>query len=151
VISPASLRNSKPLPVFGRLILVAVIATSAVGLDACFSSPAATGTTKTGTTKLVLSAADNGRTISVRVPVDVTVVLPYDPASGNVWELSSGGAGFITTQSTKLTPPAGRIPGKQTFYLRLKLRHIQPVVFDDVPAGTLPNNPQQFSVTLKGQ
>lgn len=101
-------------------------------------------------TSVALTASDSMKTIQVHVPGKVTLTLPYDPASGMIWQLVSGGAGFSTVH-----PPAfhdrgsGATQGTEEFFFAVKDKGTLPIVLDYIKPGPITGAPKQFKVTLQ--
>jgi hypothetical protein len=138
----------------GRGLLTAGLVAAALGLAACGGSggsaaPTTTTTTHAGGT-LTLTQADNGRTIGIAVPGQVRVDLPYDKASGDIWQLASGGPGFSQDGPPTFAADPGQAgQGIQTLRFKVAGAGMVPLLLDDAPTGPLTTPPvKQFRVTL---
>jgi predicted secreted protein len=124
---------------------VSLVLMAGVAMTAC-----STVVTKAANS-LALTASDSMKTIQVRVPGRVTVTLPYDPASGMIWQLVSGGAGFSTVHSPVFHDRgSGATAGTEEFFFAVKDKGTLPVVLDYVKPGPITGAPKQFKVTLRG-
>lgn len=138
----------------GRGLLTAAVVAASLGLAACGGSGGSSATTTTTTThaggSLTLTQADNGRTIRIAVPGQVRVDLPYDKASGDIWQLASGGPGFSQDGPPTFTVNAGQAgQGIQTLRFTVAGAGMVPLLLDDAPTGPLTKPPvKQFRVTL---
>lgn len=138
----------------GRGLLTAVLVAAALGLAACGGSGGTAASTTTTTThaggSLTLTQADNGRTIGIAVPGQVRVDLPYDKASGDIWQLASGGPGFSQSGPPTFTANPGQAgQGIQTLRFSVTGAGMVPLLLDYAPTGPLTKPPvKQFRVTL---
>jgi hypothetical protein len=140
-----------------RTTFGAALVLAGLGAAACSSN--STGSTATTTTKapaatnhLSLTAADSAKTFSVEVPATITLTLPYRPASKDVWQLASGGAGFSqTAPSTYIRPTGSSSTGSQVFHFSLKAKSSLPIVVYLGPPGPFTTKPVKvFRATLHG-
>jgi len=78
--------------------------------------------------------------------------LPYNPSSGLIWVLASGGAGFSTTHGPLFHYLGSHAStGYEKFVFSMKDKGALPLVLDYSKPGPLSGNSnQQFKVTLEG-
>jgi predicted secreted protein len=121
---------------------------------ACSSEGKPTAAPKSKSTSpgvVTLTASDAAKTVKVHVPSSITLTLVYDPSSGMVWQLESGGAGFSMPR-----PPvfdnggSGAISGKEVLTFSMKDKGSLPLVLDYMKPGPISGTPKQFSMTLLG-
>ena len=139
--------------------IVSLLLLAGVAMAACSSGGNSVGAAKavqstlarpaTGT--VILTASDSKKTIQVHVPTKLTLSLPYDPSSGMVWQLESGGAGFSMPRSPVFHDPgSGATLGTEEFSFVMKGKGTLPVVLDYMKPAPITGTPHQFKVTLHG-
>jgi len=99
-----------------------------------------------------ISRVDANRTITVSVPARINLTLPYAPASGMIWQLASGGAGFSSTHAPVFHPPSSdRRSGTQVFTFAMQDPGKLPLVVDYTKPGPITGKPKQFTMALQGR
>ena len=127
------------------------------GLAAAACSSAGTPTGAAAKSKpaspeaVTLTASDSAKTIRVHVPSKITLTLSYDPSSGMVWQLESGGAGFSMPHAPVFNNGgSGAISGNEVLTFSMKDKGTLPLVLDYMKPGPISGIPRQFSMTLEG-
>ncbi len=108
-------------------------------------------TTRTTGGSLPLTHLDNGTTKRVSVPGQVTVDLPYEKSTGDVWQLAGGGPGFAQAGASQFTSNPGQ-SGQDLQVLRFTVVKAGTfsLLLDLAPTGPLTKPPAaQFRVTLR--
>jgi predicted secreted protein len=132
------------------LVLLAGLATAA-----CSSEGKPTGAAakpKSSPPEVVtLTASDATKTVEVHVPSKITLTLSYDPSSGMVWQLESGGAGFSMPHAPVFNNGgSGATSGSEVLTFSMKGKGTLPLVLDYMKPGPISGTPQQYSLTLEG-
>jgi hypothetical protein len=142
---------TRSAPFFKVSLLASLIMTTLIVSACSRSSPRNVPRPRTPTHTASLTLADNHKLVDVLSPANITVSLPYTKASGDVWQLASGGAGFSQIgTSTFETFPSSTATELQVFRFHIASNSVLPIVLDYGPPGPLPNSPtRRFQVTIR--
>jgi predicted secreted protein len=144
-------KSNKRAATKATVLFVVLAAGLATASCASKATGAAAKSTSTSSHLVALTASDSTKTIKVHVPAKITLTLAYDPSSGMVWELQSGGAGFSMPRPPVFDDPgSGATSGSEVLTFSMKAKGTLPVVLDYMVPGPISGTPKQFSLTLEG-